>query len=124
MKDDKKLIKVNCSFCNREMNCPENMIDSQKHVCSECFLNPTILKQVEGLSKVHIDAELDSFHELIVNSMVEEVFPKLWKDRKKELKELSKKELAEEMFGCGAYLALSNILSQSTEKKELCNDIK
>ena len=29
--------KVNCSFCGNKMDCPENMLAAQKHVCNNCI---------------------------------------------------------------------------------------
>lgn len=45
-------------------------------------------------------------HEVIAEEMVEKIFPAIWQEDKQYLKRLSKKELAEEMFGLGASKAL------------------
>ena len=52
----------------------------------------------------------------MVNEMIEEVFPALWNEDKTKLKEMSKKDLAYEMFGAGAYLALSSFMKLQHEE--------
>ena len=34
-----KEITVNCSFCGKAVPCPEDMVNSEKHTCLECFKN-------------------------------------------------------------------------------------
>ncbi|MBI2137227.1 hypothetical protein HYU12_01770 [Candidatus Woesearchaeota archaeon] len=108
-------IKVNCDFCSSEMECPPHMLKS-KQMCHKCFH-----KRIEEggdkngpLDDVHVDIPTDELitetANSMTNSMVEELFPEIWTERKDELKELSKNELALEMFGAGAYIALSNVL--------------
>ena len=57
---------------------------------------------------------MDKMDELIpenlTNSLVGEAFPDVWKERKEELKAMSKRDLAEEMFGTGAYIAIQQML--------------
>ena len=43
---------------------------------------------------------------------------KIWKERKKELKEMSKRELAEEMFGAGVYIAINNFIDVMKKESE------
>lgn len=108
-------IKVNCDFCGREMECPKDML-AKKQMCHECFYDRAKKGGDDNgpIENVHVDIPVD---ELIsktagnmTDEMVEAAFPKIWEERKEELKELSKKELAYEMFGTGAYIALSNLL--------------
>ncbi len=126
MDEDVKSVKVNCSFCGSDMECPENMLqESEKHMCFECFQNKDEKNIPDDISKVHIDIPkeklLDNIPDAITSSMVEELFPDIWKEKKEELKEMSKKELAEEMFGAGIYVAINNFLKiiSEYEKKEL-----
>lgn len=112
----KKSVKVNCSFCSREIECPADMLQtSKKHMCYECFRNAGELAKEEGFEDVHVDIPMDKMEELIpehlTNSIMEEVFPDIWKERKEEFKAMSKRDLAEEMFGAGAYTAIRNMLS-------------
>src|SRR3989344_6897058 len=95
-----KSVKVNCSFCNGEMECPENMLEaSEKHMCFECFKKQDETGFIGDTSKVHIDIPKDKAMGMIPDSMasslVEELFPEIWAEKKEELKEMSKKELAQ-----------------------------
>ena len=115
MAEELKSVKVNCSFCGSQMECPENMLkESEKHMCFECFQNADEKGMPSDISKVHIDIPkeklLDTMPEAMTDSMVEELFPEIWKERKEELKEMSKKEIAEEMFGAGVYVAINNFI--------------
>ncbi len=122
MEGNEKAIRVNCSFCGAEMVCPPDMMDSEKHMCGDCFTNPEIVEREEDLEKVHIDVPKDKIPEMVAGSLSEhlirEVFPAMWKEKKEELKEMSKKNLAEEMFGWGAYLAAQEILRNSGKFEE------
>ena len=122
MEDTKKSVKVNCSFCGKEIECPENMLKSKKHMCYNCFQNAGELAKGEDLGQVHVDIPMDKMDELIpenlTNSLVEEAFPDVWKERKEELKAMSKRDLAEEMFGTGAYIAIQQLLASMKKMDE------
>ena len=129
MENKPNSVKVNCNFCGKEIECPENMLEkSEKHMCFECFQNPTEEIRKEGLKNVHVDMPMDKFDEAVpeamTNSLVKEAFPEIWQERKKELKEMTKKELAEEMFGVGAYIALNNIMKTIKHESEQDNGAK
>ena len=114
MNEEPKSEKVNCSFCGSDMECPEYMLEkSEKHMCFDCFQNNKSKDMPENLSKVHVDIPMGKFTDVVpeamTNSLVEEAFPEIWNERKEELKNMSKKELAEEMFGAGAYIAINNM---------------
>ena len=119
-----KMLKVNCSFCGKEIECPEDMINSEKHSCSECFEKLKDNQSGEETGKIHVDVPPEKFDEMLpevmTNSLVKEVFPDIWKERKQELKQVSKKQLAEEMFSAGAYIAISNMI-QVIHKQEKDN---
>ena len=112
---DKKSIKVKCSFCGREIECPEEMMHSKKHMCYACFQNPGELAKNADLKQVHVDIPLDKMDELfpenMTNALLKEIFPDVWKERKKEFKAMPKKNLAEEMFSAGAYIAIQQMLA-------------
>lgn len=114
-------IKVNCDFCGKEIECPKNMLEkAKKHMCHECFLDKAHNGNDEPLEDVHVDFPtnelISELANKMTNEMVEEMFPEVW-GRKNELKEMSKKELAYEMFGAGAYIALNNILQMQYQKE-------
>jgi len=123
MNENIKSVKVNCSFCGNEMECPKNMLEeSEKHMCFECFQNADEKDMPSDISKVHIDIPkeklLDEMPDAMTNSMVEELFPEIWKERKEELKEMSKKEVAEEMFGVGIYVAINNFFKAMSSEAD------
>jgi hypothetical protein len=103
---DKKSVKVNCSFCGKEIECPEDMLEgAEKHACFECFEDRE--NKFEGMSeeevgKIHVDMPLEELSqkmaEDLADELVEQEFSEVWSELKDELKESSKKELAEEMF--------------------------
>jgi len=99
-------IKVNCDFCSKEIECPENMMKSERHACFECFNKMKDKWSGDDFEKVHVDIPMDKMDEImpemLMNSVLNEVFPQLWKEKKSDLKQLSKKEIAEEMFAAGA----------------------
>lgn len=119
----KESVKVNCNFCSKEIECPKDMLQkSKKHMCYECFQNAGELAKGEDLGEVHVDIPMDKMGELIpenlTNSLVEEAFPDVWGERKHELKAMSKRELAEEMFGAGAYIAIQQMLASMKKMDE------
>lgn len=112
---DENSVNVNCDFCGKQIECPKDMLEtSKKHMCHECFLERTKNGSDEELKDVHVDFPTENLIEetanKMVNQMIDEVFPDMWRERKEELKELSKKDLACEMFGVGAYVALSDLM--------------
>lgn len=119
-------VKVNCDFCGKEIECPKSMLEKAKrHMCHECFLNKVHNGNDEPLEDVHVDfltnELISEMANNMTNEMVEELFPKVWDERKNELKEMSKKELAYEMFGSGAHIALSSILQMQYQKELIEN---
>ena len=126
---NKESVKVNCSFCGKEIECPKDMLQkSKKHMCYECFQNAGELAKGEDLGEVHVDIPMDKMEELIpenlTNSLVKEVFPDVWKERKEELKAMSKRDLAEEMFGTGVYIAIQQMLATMKKAEEDENNPK
>jgi len=108
---EQKSVKVNCSFCGAEIECPEHMLkDAEKHMCFECFQDSAHKLKNEEIEKVHIDIPKDKIDEVmpkfLLNQIMHGVFPDVWSERKNELKELSKKDLAKEMFAEGVRSAL------------------
>ena len=49
---------------------------------------------------------LQAMPEMLMNYAMEEVFPKLWKDKKEEFKNMSKKDLAELSFLAGVQVMI------------------
>ncbi|MCK4669828.1 MAG: hypothetical protein KAT43_01400 [Nanoarchaeota archaeon] len=115
-------VKVKCSFCGKEIECPENMMHSKKHMCYDCFRNAGELAEGEDLEQIHVDIPMDKINEVLpenmTNSLVNEIFPDVWKERKDKFKAMSKRKLAEEMFGAGAYIAIQQMLATMTEDEK------
>lgn len=107
--NEEETVKVNCNYCGKEIECPKNMLNEvEKHACLDCFKNLD-KKQFNNVgAKVHVDIPLDEAIENIASEFAskqtKEVFPEIWADHKNEMKDMSKKELAEKMFDEGIYL--------------------
>ncbi len=115
MKDftNSKIVKVNCYFCGKDIECPEEMLKtSKRHMCYACFQNSKNIKNVgdEELKNIHVDIPIDELTDTVAENftdvIVEDVFQDIWSKKKKDLKELSKKELSKEMFGAGVYIGI------------------
>src|SRR3989344_6088948 len=116
-----KSVKVDCSFCGNKIECPKDMIEtSKKHMCYECLI--TRVPADEEIKDVHVDIPTAKMPEIaasgMADKMVEELFPGLWSERKNELKEFSKKDLAAEMFGAGAYIGVKAFMESIKNVKE------
>jgi hypothetical protein len=116
-----KNIRVNCFFCKKEIECPKNMLNSEKHICFDCFKNNnfSVMEDMKK-GKIHIDIPESSMPEFIAKSvsddLVKNVFPKIWSKRKEELKEISRKEAVEQMFAEGAIQAIGGFLKFEKQK--------
>ncbi len=118
-----EVIGVNCSFCGKEIECPADMINKvEKHACFECFSNFDATMSEKEILKMHVDIPKkdlsDMAAEHAVNKMLQEIFPKLWAEHKEELKEMSKQDLAREMFAEGAFIALVNAMDIFAEDED------
>ena len=121
MDEANKSVKVKCSFCGKEIECPEDMLEkSKKHMCYECFITKELSD--EEIKDVHVDIPMDLLPETVASGMadgmVEEVFPRVWSEKKEELKEMSKREQALEMFGAGVYLGVKAFMDTLKEAEE------
>ncbi|MEK6887833.1 MAG: hypothetical protein AABX14_02695, partial [Candidatus Aenigmatarchaeota archaeon] len=106
-----KSVKVNCSFCGKEIECPENMLNAEKHACYECF--EKIMEKKGGekmteeeIERIHVDIPRDKADEIadnyMINSVVDEAFPRFWKDKKDSLKDMPRRDAVYYAFGSGA----------------------
>jgi uncharacterized protein YpuA (DUF1002 family) len=129
MKDfsNSTIVKVKCDSCGKEIECPEEMLKtSKKHLCYTCFQDPKSTKDFKDdeLKNVHVDVPVEKLTDEVADNfatmMVNEAFPKIWADKKEDLKELSKKDLSKEMFGAGVYLGIQAFFDsmEETEKKK------
>ena len=129
MKDiaNSTIVKVKCDSCGKEIECPEEMLNtSKKHLCYACFQDPKSTKNFKDdeLKNVHVDIPAEKLVDEVADKfaamMVNEAFPKIWSEKKENLKELSKKDLSKEMFGAGVYIGIQAFMDamQETEKKK------
>ena len=129
MKDatDSTLVKVTCDVCGKDIECPKEMLKtSKKHLCYTCFQDPKSTKGFteDELKNVHVDIPMedmtDEIADHLATTMVNEVFPQVWAKNKEEFRELSKKDLSQEMFGAGVYLGVQAFIDsmQETKKKK------
>jgi hypothetical protein len=126
MKDFKNstIVKVKCDCCGKDIECPEEMLKtSKKHMCYTCFQDPNCVKNFKDdeLKNVHVDIPTEELTDTVADNfarmMVDEAFPKIWSEKKEELKELSKKDLSKEMFGAGVFIGIQAFMD-SMEVKE------
>ncbi|MCX6671215.1 MAG: hypothetical protein NTX92_04795 [Euryarchaeota archaeon] len=126
MKDFKNstIVKVKCDCCGKDIECPEEMLKtSKKHMCYTCFQDPKSVKNFKDdeLKNVHVDIPTEELTDTVADNfarmMVDEAFPKIWSEKKEELKELSKKDLSKEMFGAGVFMGIQAFID-SMEVKE------
>jgi len=112
-----KILKLKCNFCNKEISCPFEDKDAKFHSCYPCFEQKQEKMSEEELEETQVDIPPEKMNEMVSDELVEEEFPNLWDKLKEELKEKSKKELAQEMFWRGA-LAMGERLMQMGEENE------
>ena len=103
---EEDIVKVNCSFCGKEIDCPKNMLKSKKHACYDCFKKIGDEIPAKEVGKIHVDFDMGQFEEDMPSFLAENAtattFPEIWKMHKIEIKKMSKKEMAKEMFFRGA----------------------
>ena len=64
---------------------------------------------------------IDAFNdgaEDFAGKMSEEMFPKLWAEHKSEIKEMTKRELAEKMFKEGLYMGFMGVVANQDNYSE------
>lgn len=66
-KENERILKVNCSYCGKEIECHEDMIKAEKHMCFSCFkkLGNEIKPEDIGSNKVHVDIPIEKLKEEI-----------------------------------------------------------
>lgn len=108
-------MNYNCKKCSKKISAHNK--DWHNGLCDECFQ-----EQIKKNNKPETADEFREFEqdipETMTNSLVEEVFPEIWQARKNELKEMTKRELAKEMFGAGVYISTSEIIKAIKQESE------
>lgn len=114
--------KIKCDFCSKEINCPEEELNAEKHACYNCFLKQEEILSDEELDKIQVDIPDEQLNNIAVQQIVEEVFPTLWDEQKDELKDMSKKEMAQFMFAAGASAMAERMLEMEDEEDDNINE--
>ena len=121
-------VNVKCSFCGKEVPCPKDMTNAEKHACFECFLKLQEELPEEEIKKVHVaipkDKAVQFFNTALIKQIMEETFPEFWKDKKNELKEMSRREVAEHCFMIGAesmFAAMNDAMEEMEKEDERLN---
>ena len=121
-----KEVTVKCSFCGKEVPCPVDMVNAEKHSCMECFKSLNKEWKEEDFEKVHVAVPKDKLDEVMpdifIQTLMEKVFPRIWQEKKLEFKEMSKKEVSEVMFAAGAEFAMDLLNKMVDEDMEDIDD--
>jgi len=117
---NQKMVNVTCDFCGREMECPEELLEtSKKHMCSICFKNIDSFKD-QDIGEVHVDMNNDEIDEIvaenIANELTKQAFSLMWSKEKNRLRKMSKKEMSKEVFAAGIYMGIQ-ALFESVKKR-------
>ena len=67
---------------------------------------------------VPLEEVTDEIADKFATMMVNEAFPKIWLEKKEDLKELSKKDLSKEMFGAGVFMGIQAFMDSTQEIKK------
>lgn len=84
-------------------------------------------KEVCPFCKQVHDKDLDNLTELaeiLASSFTDEAFPLIWKDAKEDIKEMKKRQIAEEMFYMGSVQMLTSFLTAMHDIPELMDKKK
>ena len=90
--ENSKIIKVKCSFCGKDMECPDEMLKtSKRHMCYECFQKSDTIRD-KDMKDIHVDIPTNELSDTIAESFadtaVDEVFQRLCSGKKRDIKEL------------------------------------
>ena len=125
--DKRDTQKVKCSYCAAEMDCPKDMLSAKKHMCSSCFEKNGELLTEEKPGDIQIDIPPEKMDEMVPDIFLQmldkDVFPEFWKDCKKDLQKLPKKDLAKEAFLTGARVVFDMMNSSREEVDEDDDDM-
>lgn len=118
MSNAEKMIEVPCSFCGKTIESPESMLESKQHACYACFVDITNGVIKADSRRIHVDAPTEEFAaDYLAASMTGRLFPKVWNEAKQATKELSRKELAMQMFAAGGHYMATGILELQKRQK-------
>lgn len=124
--------KITCTTCKQEFNIPASSLpknlDETAIICPYCMrlgmkgVHPDNLEEEMKFRREEMSA--DMLLDRTSEAFTEYTFPDFWKECKGGLKELSKKELAEESFGTGVNALLSYVMHNQKNDKERIKILK
>ncbi len=120
-------MELKCSYCDEvtSCDCPEdhNRHTEAKFMCEVCQTLCEMGEKEENLKnnpkheEVKKAMEVDNTAGEFADKLVDETFEERWKEEKEELRELSKKELAEAFYFRGAQIAVKSFLISAAEEQ-------
>jgi len=132
MEEKEKMIKVNCSFCNKEIESPESMMNSEKHSCWECFDKIKDELPHDEIHRMHVDIPRDKADKMMCDMLTEnledEEFSLFWKKEKEILKDMPRRDAVFHAFSHGAksmfYLMINTEKEAEEHEKEFAEKSK
>ena len=105
-----------CQYCQKNLEVPDEQFEH--YFCLACAHEH--INELESLDpqKIYVEHSSEQLHEAIMDQIVEEEFMPLWDEHKEKLKELSKKDLALQMFASGVHATLHRFAGHDEETKE------
>ncbi len=121
--DNMKLVKCKCSYCGEEMECPESMLDADKHVCRFCLEVMTDRMSEEEIKEASKKERMLSKYYKDVEEMADTIFSFTHSENtvpKKVLKKMNKRKIEEDALYMGIISTLDFIL-HTAGPEELIN---
>lgn len=116
--------KVECSFCGKEMDCPNEMLKCNKHVCFECTDRLDEIPEGDR-ENVHIDIpkeKLEGF-ELLINNISKDAYSDFWEVESARLRKKTKRKISEYSFMEGVRFAFE-LMSQMENFNQMIKEKK
>ncbi|MBI5046427.1 hypothetical protein HZC07_01720 [Candidatus Micrarchaeota archaeon] len=112
--------KLPCSSCKKEITCPEHMMTAERYLCYDCFKQTKSQLSEDQLQKTYVDVPANNPEAFqgFIEGMVGDAFIDIWSKEKDNLKELSKKELAQALFFEGAFFMFNFMQAMSEEARK------
>lgn len=114
-------LKIACDFCKKDIECPPNMLNTQKHACYECFLKVEDELSEEEIKSMHVDFKNEEFDEFVEKKAIEvagKAFDIIWKEMRDEIRDMSKKDIAQNMFAAGVSIGVKTFIDAHKEDSE------
>ena len=121
-------MKMTCAYCSEvtECSCPEDHsreFKDAKYVCDICMgllergIKEEKLKTSPKRKEVEQEMETEAFSDVFSEKITEEFFEPFWKMVKKDVRDMSKKDLTKEAYEAGAYMAILLCTKMANDEK-------